>query len=81
MELFCILLHCDFYKQEWSVAPSIFNIKARGLAHCLYWVKLSLDEVYEVVFHAVRTSNNDRHTKRFRNCKKLECYYEEIIRK
>ena len=32
----CILLHCDFYKQEWSAAPSIFNIKARGLAHCLY---------------------------------------------
>ena len=25
-----------FIRQEWSVAPSIFNIKARGLAHCLY---------------------------------------------
>ena len=30
-----------FIRQEWSVAPSIFNIKARGLAHCLYWIKLS----------------------------------------
>ena len=54
MELFCIfLLHCDFNKQEWSVAPSIFNIKARGLAHCVLWVKLSLYEVYDVLFHAV----------------------------
>ena len=23
-----------FIRQEWSVAPSIFNIKARGSAHC-----------------------------------------------
>ena len=30
-----------FSRQEWSVAPSIFNIKARRLAHCLLWVKLS----------------------------------------
>ena len=25
----------QFIRQEWSIAPSIFNIKARGLAHCL----------------------------------------------
>ena len=31
----------------WSVAPLIFNTKARGLAHCLLWVKLlGLDEAY-----------------------------------
>ena len=40
-------------RQELSVAPSIFNIKARGLAHCLYFLKLSLDEVYEVCFYAI----------------------------
>ena len=32
------------------VAPSIFNIKARGLAHCLHWMKLNYYEVYEVHF-------------------------------
>ena len=33
----------------WSLAPSIFNIKApQGLAHCLHWMKLSENEVYEV---------------------------------
>ena len=52
-----------FIRQEWSVAPSIFNIKARGLAHCLYWIKLGLNEVYEVSLHAMRASNNDRHAK------------------
>ena len=31
----------QFIRQERSVAPSIFNIKAQGLAHCLLWVKLS----------------------------------------
>ena len=36
---------------EWSVAPSIFNIKAQGLAHCLYWMKLSNCGVYEVYFN------------------------------
>ena len=33
----------QFSKQEWSVAPSIFNIKTRELGHCihsLYGVKL-----------------------------------------
>ena len=29
------------FLKEWSLAPSIFNIKARGLAHCLHWIKLS----------------------------------------
>ena len=30
-----------FSRQEWSiVAPSMFNIKARGLAHCLLWIQL-----------------------------------------
>ena len=36
---------------EWSVAPSIFNIKAHGLAHFLYWMKLSNYGVYEVYFN------------------------------
>ena len=31
------------FLKELSVAPSIFNIKARGLAHCLHWMKLSLN--------------------------------------
>ena len=26
----------QFFRQEWSVAPSIFNIHARGLAHCIH---------------------------------------------
>ena len=43
----------QFTRKEWSVAPSIFNIKAQGLAHCLYSLKLILDEVYEVCFHAI----------------------------
>ena len=63
--------------QKRSIAPSIFNIKARGLAHCVLWVKLGLDEVYDVALHAVQTSNNDGHTKRFQNCKKLECLYDQ----
>ena len=25
-----------FSRQDWSVAPSIFNIKEQGLAHCLH---------------------------------------------
>ena len=28
------------FLKEWSLAPSIFNIKAQGLAHCLHWIKL-----------------------------------------
>ena len=60
MELFCILLHCNFYKQEWSVAPSIFNIKARGLAHCLRWKKLSGDEVYWLYFNGSMTLSDGR---------------------
>ena len=41
----------QFFKQEWSVAPSIFNIKAQGLlAYCLLWMKLSQDEVYAIYF-------------------------------
>ena len=43
----------QFSKHEWSVAPSIFNIKARGTAHCLYLLKLILNEVYEECFHAI----------------------------
>ena len=27
----------DMLSLYWSVAPSIFNIKERGLAHCLLW--------------------------------------------
>ena len=77
-----ITIRCNYFvfcstEMEWSAAPSIFNIKARGLAHCLLWIKLGLDEVYEMAFHAMRASNNDRHTQRFRNCKKLECLYEQ----
>ena len=26
----------QFSRQEWSVAPSVFNIKVQGLAHCLH---------------------------------------------
>ena len=29
-----------FIRQEWSVAPSMFNIRAQDLAHCLLWIKL-----------------------------------------
>ena len=35
------LVPLQFSRQEWAVAPSIFNIKVRELAHCLYWLKLS----------------------------------------
>ena len=38
------------FLKEYSLAPSIFNIKARRLAHCLYWMKLSIDKVYKVNF-------------------------------
>ena len=31
----------QLFKQEWSVAPSTFNIKAQELARCLLWMKLS----------------------------------------
>ena len=31
----------EMFLKEWSLAPSIFNIKERGLAHCLHWIKLS----------------------------------------
>ena len=33
------------FLEEWSLAPSIFNIKARGLAHCLHWIKLSNHDI------------------------------------
>ena len=39
------------FLKEWSRAPSIFNIEAQGLAHCLYWMKLSHNEVYWVYFN------------------------------
>ena len=84
MELFCILLHCDFYKQEWSAAPSIFNIKAQGLAHCLYQLKLSLDEVYKVRFHAIQTVSDGRARIKYfyRNIdKSLRCCYKQNNRK
>ena len=29
----------QFCRQKWSVAPSIFNIKEQGLAHCVTLVK------------------------------------------
>ena len=31
----------QFFRHERSVAPSIFNIKERGLAQCILWLKLS----------------------------------------
>ena len=34
MYLLCIMINYDLFRLEWSVAPSIFNIKAQGLAHC-----------------------------------------------
>ena len=40
----------QFCRHERSVAPSILNIKARGLAQCILWLKLSYNEVYEVSF-------------------------------
>ena len=38
------------FLKEWSLAPSIFNIKARGVAHCIYWMKLTSNEVYKINF-------------------------------
>ena len=38
----------QFSRQEWSVAPSIFNNKLQELAHCILWVKLSQQELYGV---------------------------------
>jgi len=38
---------------EWSLAPSIFNIKAQGLTHCLYWMNLSRHKVYDVYFNVL----------------------------
>ena len=46
--------------KEWSVAPSIFNIKTRGLAHCLHWMKLSQYEQYVVYFHGSMALSDDR---------------------
>ena len=40
-----------FIRQERSVAQSIFNIKARGLFHCLLWVKLGKNDPYGVDFN------------------------------
>ena len=37
----------QFFLKEWSLALSIFNIKARGMAHCLHWMKLGWNKVYE----------------------------------
>ena len=42
-----------FFRQEWSVACSIFNIKAQGLAHCIIWMKLSQNRWAEIYFHNV----------------------------
>ena len=36
-----------FSRQEWSVAPSIFNIIEQGLAYCHLWMTLSQEEVYD----------------------------------
>ena len=37
----CKLFAFCFTAIFWSGTPSIFNIKAQGLAHCLRWIKLS----------------------------------------
>ena len=58
-----------FIRQEWSVAQSIFNIKARGLAHCLLWVKLGKNDPYGVDF------NDNMALSDGRTCKK---YFMEI---
>ena len=50
---------CRNFLKERSLAPSIFNIKARGLAHCLHWIKLIENEVYEVHFKALAALSDD----------------------
>ena len=40
MYMFCIVINCDLLRLEWSEDPSITNIKAPGLAHCLPRMKL-----------------------------------------
>ena len=76
-----------FIRQEWSVAPSIFNIKAQGLTHCLLWIKLGLDEVYQVGFNALiwqfLMAVLVKHIIIIfsLNSKKLECFKEKNYRK
>ena len=61
-----------FIRQERSVAPSISNIKARGLAHCLYSLKLSLYKVYWLYFNDNMALSDGRTCKNyfFRNIDK-----------
>ena len=60
-----------FIRQEWTVAPSIFNIKAPELAHCLLWMKLGLVEVYQIYFHGSMALSDDGVTyKTFGNSEK-----------
>ena len=62
---------------EWSVAPSIFNIKARGLAHCLLWVKLGLEDAYvRGLLSVTVTALSDG-----RACKQYYYYYFSKLQK
>ena len=55
------------------MAPSIFNIKAQGLAQCILWSKLSQDEVYAVCFEALMALSDGR------ACKKYFCANSDKI--
>ena len=54
-----------FCRHERSVAPLIFNIKARGWAQCILWLKLSYKEVYEVCFLALPALSDKRACKKY----------------
>ena len=73
-----VFIHFDFLAYR-SVAPSIFNIKAQGLDHCLYQIKLGLDEVYDVLFHAVWPIPKRCATKLCIFDKSQRCFQEETI--
>ena len=52
------VVRCKYFsfcstEMEWSVAQSILNIKARGLAHCLLWMKLGQEDPYGVCLCAI----------------------------
>ena len=52
-------MELNYFILEWSVAPSILNIKERGLANCTSWVKLSQYEPYGVYFNGSMALSND----------------------
>ena len=62
------VIHCKYacfhslrlFSLQRSGAPSIFNIKARGLAHCLLWVKLGLEKAYVRGLLSITALSDDR---------------------